>query len=194
MKPLIVILLFLLFAPIQAQKAEGISGWGEWSEQLLAVQRQNQWGFVNTQGELVIPFRDDVYTEDGKPEFREGRCRIFARKDGILYIGYMDTAGKVVIPPQYLNATPFQQGKAVVIKVTETQRGTNEYLNKKIVSHEFDEVLIDSMGTAIEYLKQIKGVLLSKDRYQQPPIQSVILADHLLGVRGNDGSYRLVTY
>jgi hypothetical protein len=67
-------------------------------------------------------------------------------KDGIQFIGYINAKGKTVIEPQFLNATNFKEGAAIVLKlIREQSSGMNE-LMKNLVSYHYFEVVIDKDG------------------------------------------------
>jgi hypothetical protein len=87
-----------------------------------------KWGFIDTTGNLVIPYQFDEVATDNytgfappgynffllKPfrNFSEGLCAI---RIGASW-GYIDKAGKVVIPLQYDSAGTFSEGLACVRK------------------------------------------------------------------------------
>lgn len=91
------------------------------NEGYSAVKKGNQWAFINQKGNIVIDFRDDlVLTETNKekyPIFVNERCLISEKKDGISYFGFIDTSGKTVVEPLYLNAANFNEEFAIVIHV-----------------------------------------------------------------------------
>jgi hypothetical protein len=90
---------------------------------LLPVKVSGKWGYINGTGQLVINPQFD-YAQ----EFREGRALVCLGKpcdfwdaysnsptvpNSSLW-GFIDTSGKVVITPQYPEATDFYEGLAVV--------------------------------------------------------------------------------
>ena len=70
-------------------------------------------GFLNLTGVLAIPtmFR-------GLSEFHDGVCAIGADRG----VGYIDHSGKWLIPPRFLIAMPFSEGRAFVSDDGETFR------------------------------------------------------------------------
>ena len=90
-------------------------GVSEFSEGLAAIRNSDGVGFINTNGELVIP---TVFEPINSPPtlnqyaFNEG-LSAFA-KDG--KCGYIDKQGNVVIAPEYDLVLPFSQGIASVSK------------------------------------------------------------------------------
>lgn len=110
----------------------------DFSEGLAAVRSDDKWGYIDRMGHVVIPFKfdmpdvgrfsegmafagniyidkegrpafDDVKFEDGLP-FSEGLAAV---QLGGRW-GFIDTAGKFVIPPAYEAAKPFSEGLAPV--------------------------------------------------------------------------------
>lgn len=114
-------------------------------EGMAAVKENDQWGFINAQGELVIDYRYDDVSEG----FREGVAAV--EKDGAFYFidqygerafeqefeaasgfseglaavqsdgkwGYIDHSGEFVIDCQYDGAGDFSEEKAAVMKETD---------------------------------------------------------------------------
>lgn len=181
---------FLMVFPLLAQDKE-YTAVGELRDGLIAVQRDGKWGFIDTNGDLVIDLRDDLVAYKESPEFHDGLCLIHEMKDGIAYYGYIDTKGNTVIPPQYLNITPFKDGYAIALKVEEKEKGTNQYLNKKIIDRNFDEVLINTKGEELKYLTPHKGILLDAKRYEQPEIVSRMLAPGVVTFKTEGGSWKV---
>lgn len=158
------------------------------SDDLIAVQKNNTWGFINNEGTLVIDFRDDlVLTPSAQgeyPVFKNGRCLISEKKDGITYFGYIDKTGETIIEPQFLNATNFENNKALVLHVIEERIGKNEILGKNVVFHRCFEVLIDHNGEIKNYLNpEGVNIVLSKTRLRTPPnITSKKITDNIYAV------------
>ncbi|MGS2764997.1 WG repeat-containing protein [Sinomicrobium sp. M5D2P9] len=174
-----------------AQQISGISGIGELSDDLIAVEKNGEWGFINPDGDLVIGFRPDIVVHGNAPAFKEGLCLIKEVKEGIAYYGYMDQTGKTVISPVFLNATSFDNGLAFAIVTSRTVRGKNEYMDKDIIANEFDEVIINQKGEVVRYLRQIKGVLLTEKRYKQPKIEAKVISPRLIGVKDKNGTWSI---
>ena len=102
----------------------------DFSEGLTPVRTENQWGYIDKTGKVVIAPRFV-----GAGRFRNGIARVatdgwnFGRDvvcsqecSGMTAIawpwpwGYIDRSGKFVIPPQFDQALDFWEGKAVVTK------------------------------------------------------------------------------
>lgn len=120
---------------------------GEWdgardfSEGLAAVKQDGKWGYIDTNGTVVIPPQ-----YDGANSFSEGLAAVqkngkwgyidktgnivisfsfestYAFSEGLAvyasgyYYGYIDTTGKAVVPAVYTEATSFRNGVACVKK------------------------------------------------------------------------------
>lgn len=79
------------------------------SEGLVNARIDDKRGFLNANGEVVIPF---IYTHAFW--FVEGLTRVSKKIDGVYYFGYIDNEGNEVIPFKYANATDFHNGIAEV--------------------------------------------------------------------------------
>ena len=89
----------------------------EFSEGLARVKQDGKWGYINTQGEVVIPF---IYDE--VRSFHEGLSPI--RQNGKW--GFITPQGEVVIPCIYDFAWAFSEGLAEV-----KQNGKGSIINKE---------------------------------------------------------------
>lgn len=182
---------FLGFSQIK-DKLDYIS---PFNEGFSAVKKGNEWAFINQQGNIVIDFRDDlVLTETNNekyPIFINERCLISVKKEGISYFGFIDTSGKTLVEPLYLNATNFNGKFAIAIKLYKNKLG-KDVLNKNVVKYEDTEVLIDKFGVIQYNLTEIKGIILSKENMKNPPkINSKFLTKNLIAVFGKDNKWEL---
>ena len=198
MKKVIVLFIVITLIPCFgfSQTADKFDYISPFNEGFSAVKKGNQWAFINNQGTIVINFRDDlVLTEtdnENYPIFKNGRSIISQEKDGISYFGYIDTSGKTVIEPQYLNATNFDKEFAIVIKIHKNLLGKNDVLNKDVVRYESSEVLIDFSGEISEMLTEAKGVVLSKNYLKNSPkITSKIISENLVVTLGKDNKWEV---
>lgn len=73
---------------------------------LAAVSNGNLWGFINPDGDTVVPM---IYRKVG--DFADGVAWVNLKGK----IGYVDTEGEVIIPPKYRKAGDFVNGFAWVI-------------------------------------------------------------------------------
>lgn len=155
---------------------------------MVAVKKGSQWGFVNSEGNLVINFRDDLViskTPEGNfPVFENDRCLIIQKKDGITYYGYIDRTGKTVIEPQYLNATNFKDKVAIVLVLRRNELSKNVALNKPVVNYDYFEVAINPDAEVITYLTQepVHITLSAESLRKAPDINSKTLSNTLFAV------------
>lgn len=176
MKRMIFPFILLLLVPVLclAQPIENIDFISPFNEDVAAIKKGNFWAFIDTKGNKIIDFREDIVStkigNDEYPIFNNDRCLIFQKKDGITYFGYIDKIGKTVIEPQFLNATPFNNNKAVVLKLEEEFLGDNNLLDKKVISYKYFEVIIDTQGTVKNYLN-LNGIAVALDQkfLSKPP-------------------------
>ncbi|WP_299215341.1 WG repeat-containing protein [uncultured Aquimarina sp.] len=199
----------VVFANLSAgQIVENIDEITPFNEELAAVRKGNTWAFINSNGEIVIDYRDDlVWSTDVDPKskkknlykepiaypaFYEGRCLIKQMIKGIYYYGYIDKSGKTIIEPEYVNATSFDKGYAIVLKISKEELGKNDLLHKKVVSYSYDEVVIDPSGNTKMYLQGPEHLVLTKEKMKwRPVIESYLVSSGLVAVKTKNGSWKL---
>ena len=165
---------------------------------LAAIEQDGQWAFINTEGVIVIDFRNDLViteTQEGKfPVFKYDRCLIEEQRDGISYFGYINTKGYTVIEPQYLNARNFDNGNAIVLELIKEQVGRNEALGKNVVYFKYLEALIDNQGQVKTYLSPKRvNVILDKEFLKSPPqITSKFISDSLYAIQGENKKWEII--
>ena len=194
-------LIFILFAITSfgfAQTIEDADFVSPVHEDFIAVKKGNQWAFINNEGNIAINFRDDLFataTENGSyPLFKNGRCLFTHKKDGITYYGYIDSEGKPVIEPQYLNATNFKNELAIVLLFKRTEITHNVALKKPVVSYDYFEVVIDLNNNVLTYLNtEPTHVTLSSDYLRKPPvITSKFISKTLVAVMNKQKKWSVV--
>jgi len=211
MKRISIILFVLMSAPIfcfsqtlediNKTIIEGLDEVAPFSEGLAAVRKGNQWGFIDKSGKLVIDFRNDlVWNKDADktrqdvtgiryPRFRDGRCPVKALKEeGIAHYGFIDTTGKIVIEPEYLNVTEFDQGYAIGIFSRKSFRGKSE-IKVNVFDYVFTEVVVNTSGEMVWPIQERENIQMSKRRYQIPEIRAELLSQDLLSVKNKDGHW-----
>lgn len=182
-----------------SQLMDGIDQLSPFHDGLASVKKGNLWGFMDTKGELVVDFRDDLVSTttdaewelagtelSGYPVFRENRCLIRKEIDGIFYYGYIDKSGKEVIAPTYVNATNFQNGHAIVMVYSKEVVGKNQLLGKDVVAHKVEEMVIDTSGKVVTPLFNEKNYVPEKMRTSPPPITGKFLGNNLVAVQNED--------
>lgn len=194
MKNLLIIFFFLQIVTSGfAQILTDVNEVYPFHEDLAAVQKNNQWGFINKQGELVIDYRSDLVPSNNLnnqgivssyPVFINNRCLIKERIDEIYYYGYIDKTGTIVVTPQFLNATNFENGHALIINPSEEIIGFNKLLNKDVISSNIEEFVINAMGEKIRYLENPFKYNLQKRKSAVPPVfHSKFIAPGIVAVQ-----------
>lgn len=172
---------------------------------LAAVRSGEQWGFINESGDLVVDFRNDLVIgaecpmkgctkdmETNYPIFNNGRSLIQEVKDGITHYGYINTNGKIVIEPSFINATHFNEKGAIVLKVIKENLGRNEILGKNVISYSYNEVIIDKEGNTAFYLRGPFNLVYSKEKLKSPPkILSKFLNPELIAVQSDNERWKV---
>ncbi len=209
MRTAIIFILFIIFCSYgMAQIIRGVDEVTPYHEDLAAIKKENQWAFVNKEGLKVIDFRDDLVStidehfqdENGigsvsYPLFKEGRCLIKKLIDGVYYYGYIDNNGKEIIVPQYVNATNFTNGYAIIIKFATIVLGENEALNKRVVSYKLEEYVIDTSGKLIKYIDNARNSIPSNLKNNTPPeFESKFIAPHLIAVKAKDQKWDIYEF
>ncbi len=164
-------------------------------EGLAAVRMGSEWGFIDEEGLLAIKFRDDlVWQRNPNPEalgvnsipyprFSDGLCPVMVSgDDGIPLYGFINTQGQIVIEPEFLNVSEFQNGRAVGIYYKKTFRGKNNF-QLNIYDHTFTEVVLNQAGEMIWPLEERQNILMDARRYQTPEIQARIFENGLIAVK-----------
>ena len=176
---------------------------GPFSEGLAAVRKDGKWGFIDQEGNLVIDFRDDVVwnqnAEESQgdikairyPKFKNGLCAIQEIKDeGIPYYGFMDTQGKIVIEPEYLNVTGFEDDRAIGIYCRRTFRGKNNF-QLNIYEYAFTEVILNTQGEIIWPISKRENISMIKRRYQTPNLTASFISPDLILVKTGDNDFHI---
>ncbi|GAA4272806.1 hypothetical protein GCM10022258_21000 [Aquimarina gracilis] len=182
-----------------SQVLENIDQITPFHEDLAAIRKGDKWAFINTKGDVVIDYREDLVispaTENANyPYFSDGKCLIKQKINGVDYYGYIGATGKITIKPQFLNATNFNNGHAIVLRVAKEELGKNDLLDKKVVSYSYDEMVIDASGNSKTFLLGPTHLIYKKDRLRKPPmIQSHFLAPNLIATKSKNNSWTLYT-
>ncbi|WP_117883108.1 WG repeat-containing protein [Aureibaculum luteum] len=204
MKNLIVLVLcFSVNQILFSQNLKDIDLVSPFNEDLAAVQKNEQWAFINKKGEKEIDFRDgvvatEINSEDPSikyPIFKEGKCIIKKLIDNTYYYGYMDNKGNTIIEPQFLNVTNFKEGFAIIMKIDTTTIGKNNILSKNVVSYNLEEYVIDDSGKIIKYLDNGRGYNDAMKSNSLPPsFHSKIIASRLIAVKNKNEKWNLYSW
>ena len=193
MKKILVTLVLIPFLGI-AQTLEDLEYISPFNNDLAAIKKGNEWGFIDQDGKIIIDYRNDLILtktdNETYPIFNNERCLIAHRKEEILYYGYINKTGKTVITPQFLNATNFKYDVAIALKLVKEQLGSNE-LMKNVVSYHYFEVVIEKDGEINQYLTEDPiHITLTKEKMKEPPvITSKLISDKLIAVNNNNNKW-----
>jgi hypothetical protein len=91
------------------------------------------WGFVNTEGTVIIPNQFDAVGD-----YNEKKCAV-QNKDG--KFGYIDESGKIIINPQFNAASKFKNGYAIV--ELDNKAGVIDESGKYIINPQYSNIIID---------------------------------------------------
>ncbi|MFA6599194.1 MAG: WG repeat-containing protein [Ignavibacteriaceae bacterium] len=118
------------FANLFAQKEVICKNFGQFNDGLAPILNDNKWGFIDTEGNIVIQpvFRAYVSGFGENPYFSEGLTPVIDAETE--KVGYINKKGEMVIPYQYYSGDNFHEGVA-------------------FVGLQNDYVIIDSIGNII---------------------------------------------
>ena len=107
----------------------------------------HQLGYINRSGKLVIQLKEaldskSLYISSKDLFFSEGLVSVTQNNK----VGFMDKAGKQVIPPRYADAQPFSEGLAAV-KI-EDKYGYIDRSGKMVIPPQFEDAGRFSDGLA----------------------------------------------
>lgn len=195
------IILFLVFVIHTtfgfSQSIEHIDYISPFNEGFAAIKKDGQWAFINIKGVIVVDFRNDLVSTESSdgtyPIFKNDRCLIVEKKNGISYFGFINTTGENVIEPQFLNATNFNKENAIVLELIKENVGVNETLGKNVVYYKYLEAVIDVSGNVKYYLSPKRvNVILDKDFLREPPkIMSKLISDSLSATFNEDKTWTI---
>lgn len=196
MKSKLLLILFVSLLPLGAiaQVLTKIDEVGTFQENLGAVKKDGAWGFINTDGVLVIDYNIEILSPpNGAPTFSSGMCMTKEVRDGITFYGYINTKGDKVIPADYLVATPFENGFARVIKYYKTESENTNVLGKRIAYHSYNELVIDTNNETVQHLIGPKNLnlenLKSKDFFLG--LSSFFVGEDLIAVYQPDDTFSI---
>ena len=185
-----------------SQSLTGIDEIAPFSEELAAIRKGNQWGFINQEGVLVIEFRNDLVWErnadtsklgiDGIrfPSFHDGRCLVRKLVDEIPVYGFIDSNGKLIIEYQFLNVFPFTDGYTTGVIYEKVFLGKNE-IKLDVYKYKFHEVLMDSSGKIVEFFSGRDNIQMTKKRYERPNINAKLLSQNLIALKTKNRAWEI---
>jgi hypothetical protein len=196
MKKFVIALLLIPYLGI-AQTLENSDYISPFNDGVAAIKKGNEWGFIDQEGKLIVDFRNDLVvtkTDNANyPIFEDDRCLIAHHKDGVLYYGYINKEGETVIAPQFLNATNFNNKKAIALKVHKETIGYNDIFKKDVVSYHYFEVVIDKTGTTMDHLTQLALHVSPQNikNSSSPTITSKFISANLVAIKGNNSKWQI---
>jgi len=143
------------------------------SPTLLPVKVSGKWGYVNSSGQLVI-----TPQFDSADDFHEGRAVICLGKpcdpwdaystsptipNNSLW-GFIDTSGKVVITPQYPEASAFSEGLAVICTGDCGSKPTKPHA-RGYIDRDGKVVIPPQFGTASNFSEGLAQVCVGSCEY-----------------------------
>lgn len=197
MKKLIVVLVVFMMLPLTvvSQDVKNIDFISPFYDGLAAIEKSGEWAFIDETGNIVVDYRSDLvlnsFGDESYPIFNSGRCLIMKKEEGISYFGFIDKAGNTIIEPQFLNATSFNNGMAIVLQLHKNVIGNNDVLDKQMIDYCYTKNVININGEAIMYLSEKPThVTLSKDYVGVPPkIGAKFISEKLIAIKHDDNKW-----
>ena len=174
---------YLINLSKKIEKLVNYDSFGEEGAGLILTLKDNKLGYINDIGEKIIPNKyEGAFKADSESEYlqvkEDGKWKLIY-KDGKLYkelpyndigenkdeytlvllndkFGYMDKNGDEKITPQYLSATSFEQGYAIV--GIESGFGIINKKNEIVIPMIYDDIYIQS-GYVYVTMDNKKGLL-----------------------------------
>jgi len=125
------------------------------------------------------------------PVFNDGRCLIKKIKENTVYFGYINEKGAEIIKPQFLNATNFSNGYAIVVLSSKDSIGFNYVLKKAIVSNILEEYVIDTSGELVKYLYNPRKNVPANYKNGIPIIESKFISPKLVAVKTKNKKWEI---
>lgn len=191
-KLFLLILCFGIYSAAFAQILSGIDEVYPLQGEFAAIKKGDQWAFITKDGKIAIDFRNDLVLTNkvnasnqttSYPIFYEGRCLIKKLIANTYYFGFINEKGVEVIKPQFLNATNFSNGYAIVILASKDSIGFNQVLRKPIMSNYMEEYVIDTSGELVKYLYNPRKNVSANQKKGIPAIESKFIAPNFVATK-----------
>ncbi|MFZ2285200.1 MAG: WG repeat-containing protein [Lutibacter sp.] len=191
-KLFLLILCFGIYSAAFAQILSGIDEVYPLQGEFAAIKKGDQWAFITKDGKIAIDFRNDLVLTNkvnasnqttSYPIFYEGRCLIKKLIANTYYFGFINEKGVEVIKPQFLNATNFSNGYAIVVLASKDSIGFNQVLRKPIMSNYMEEYVIDTSGELVKYLYNPRKNVSANQKKGIPAIESKFIAPNLVATK-----------
>jgi hypothetical protein len=125
------------------------------------------------------------------PIFYDGRCLVRKLMGDTYYYGFINEKGVEIIKPQFLNATNFTNGYAIVVLSSKDSIGFNYVLKKAIVSNIMEEYVIDTSGELVKYLYNPRKNVPANYKNGVPIIESKFIAPKLVAVKTKNKKWEI---
>lgn len=200
---------FLIFYSGFSQIISEIDQFSPFHEELAAIRKGNSWAFIDQEGTIVIDYREDLVRSNPKnkepdfknaipenyPFFTNDRCLVKKNVEGIDYYGYIDKEGNIIVDPEYVNATNFEEGYALVIKFSKRIIGKNNLLGKDVVSHQIEDYVINRKGEIVLSLMNPKNYVVNTDKAKVPPsFRSKFISPHLVACKNENQDWLIYKF
>lgn len=192
---LMLVVFMVLPLAVISQDIKNIDFISPFYDGLAAIEKNGEWAFIDETGDIVVDYRNDLVLnslgDESYPVFDSGRCLIVKKEEGISYFGFIDKEGNTVIKPQFLNATSFNNGMAIVLQLHKSVIGENDILDKRMIEYSYTKNIINVNGEVIMYLSERPThVTLSKDYIRVPPkIGAKFISDKLIAIKHDENKW-----
>ena len=202
MKKLCLFLLGIMVCiPASAQLLKDLDQVSNYNEGLAAIKKDDKWAFINDKGTITINFRNDLVAtnqneyELNAPIFKNGRALISRSEEKITYFGYIDEKGEEVIKSDFVNATPFKNGFAIVMHYTKEVVGQNKLLGKDVVSYEIAEYVIDINGKALTPMLNARNFVPEKFKSgKSPGFTAKFIGERMIAVHTEENKWEVYSF
>ncbi len=201
MKRMFVLMAVVLCTGVTAQLPESLDEVTPFHEGLAAIRQGDAWAFIDDLGNIIIDFRNDLHwtgkemdSDNGiltitYPHFSNGRCMVKKVVDDIPMFGFINTKGELVVHHEFLNVRSFKDGYTTGVIFEKILRGQNEF-KLNIYEYRFHEVIMDTDGNIVTFLKRRYNIQMKKSRYDLPKIHSKLMGPKLIAVK-KEGNWEL---
>jgi hypothetical protein len=197
-KLLILIVCFSIYSAAFSQTVSDLDEVYPFHGDFAAIKKANQWAFIDKEGKQTIDFRTDLVLTSqtnslnqimAYPVFNDGRCLMRKLKGDTYYYGFINEKGEEVIKPQFLNASNFSNGHAIVVLSSKDSLGFNYVLKKAIVSNIIEEYVIDASGELVKYLYNPRKNAPANYQNGVPIIESKFIAPSMVAAKNQRGKW-----
>lgn len=192
---------FMMCISMNAQLIQDLDRIENFNDGLAAIQKGDQWAFIDQKGQKIIDFRGDLALKKNEkglvtyPKFYHDRAMISQIKEGIHFYGYIDKTGQTVIDCQYVNATAFANEYALVMQYSKEVVGKNKLLGKDVVSYQIEEYVIDSNGKALTSGLNPRNYVPSKMKSgEAPEFTAYFIGERMIAVQGPNKKWDVYSF